>query len=140
MTSLSRYFTEIFDVDKSKLELLYVSKEDRYGGMTILPKQVPIFWAHYEDKLLYVVVEYDLHFLEVFYDDWKHPDGSFFNPYSPTEKELSYLSKYNFYYFIVDPQVFLVKEIRDEICQWEEDIIKTWSRNNKINQIFNGKE
>lgn len=145
MTLLSKLFSELFDIDKSKLKIIYVSIDDKdYANGTIfpggIPRKNPVFWANYEDKLLYVVVRYDLHFLEVPDHDWKYDDGTYFNSYMPTEKELSYLSQYNFQYFIVDPNVFLVKENRDKICQWEEDIIKTWSRNNKLKQIFDERE
>ena len=40
-------------------------------------------------------------------------------------------------YFIVKPEVFLEKDIRDSICQWEMDIITKWNRDTKINKLLN---
>jgi hypothetical protein len=144
MTELSKLFTEIKDVDTSKLKICYITQDESLSTPSSsnknYSKDIPIFWALYEDKLLYAICEdYRLGLFESFYD-WENQDGSFFNFLEPTKKELSKILQLVMQepkYFIVKPEVFLEKDIRDSICQWEMDIITKWNRDTKINKLLN---
>lgn len=131
LTYLSKYFVEIKDIDTSKINISFVTKEESYvnGGTDVV-----IFWGLYEDMLLYAVTDYELSPFETFYD-W----DPFFNFLEPTRDELERLLKYNIKYYIVKYDIFLDKSIRDSICQWEMDIISKWNREQKINELLDGK-
>lgn len=141
MTELSKLFPEIKDIDTSKLVICYIAKDKSLGphpdpGQKYTSDDIPIFWAKYEEKLLYAICNsHRLGWFEDYYD-WLNQDGSFFNFLEPAEKELSKILEYNPQYFIVNPDVFLNKDVRDGICQWEMDIITEWNRDRKINQIL----
>lgn len=135
-TFLSNLFTEVIDVDTSEIKMIYVTKEHLLSVTQKLSGEsnyVPTFWCLYKDELLYCITDYKLHFLED-YTDWS-PN---FNHLEPGDFELSFLLKYNIKYFHVLPEVFEDKKNRDHISDWEEDIIKRWSRDKKINQILDG--
>jgi hypothetical protein len=133
-TYLSSIFPEVVDVDTSELKLCYVTKEHLISKNITLSgvsNYIPTFWAFYKGELLYCLVDYQLHFLEDF-TDW-HSD---FNHLFPGDFELSLLLKYNIKYFHVLPEVFKEEEVRDHISQWEDDLIKTWNRDKKINDLL----
>ncbi len=136
-TEISNLFKEVRDIDRSKLKVLFVhtdeSLKNQLPSEKYSSRSVPIFWATYEDKLLYGVCDHRMGFLESI-NDW----GSF-NQFEPGEKELYRLLSYNPNFYLVRYDVFIDKEVRDSICQWEMDIITEWNREQKINEIIDGK-
>ena len=136
-TEISNLFKEVRDIDRSKLKVLFVhtdeSLKNQLPSEKYSSRNVPIFWALYEDKLLYVVCDHRMGFLESI-SDWDN-----FNQFEPGEYELSKLLSYNPNFYLVRYDVFLNKEVRDSICQWEMDIISEWNRERKINELLNGK-
>ena len=132
-TYLSSIFPEVEEINTSELKLAYLTKDNINNIRSTV--YVPVFWAHYHDELLYCQVDYEFDFLEA-YDDWKLPNGKDFNPYYPGEEELSYLSQYKIKYHLVISEMLNYEEVRLQICQCEEDIIKKWNRDKKINDLF----
>jgi hypothetical protein len=58
------------------------------------------------------------------------------DPLSPGEEELSHLLQYKIRYHLVVPEMLKYEQVRLNLSQWEEDIITTWNRDKKINDIF----
>ena len=132
-TYLSSIFPEVLDINPLELEILYLTR-DTINGIN-KATYVPVFWALYHDELLYCQVKYEFHFLEN-YDDWKLLNGQDFNPYDPSEDELSHLLQYKINYYLVIPEKLEHEEARLNLCEWEEDIIKTWNRDKKIKDLL----
>jgi hypothetical protein len=132
-TYLSTIFPEVEGINTSELRLAFIHRDNIHNIKKFI--YVPVFWAHYHDELLYCQVDYEFHFLET-YDDWKLPTSKDFNPYYPGEEELSHLLQYKIKYHHVIPEMLRHEEVRLQICQWEEDIIKNWNRDKKINDLL----
>jgi len=144
MTEISKLFTEIYHIDPSKLEMAFVNRDITLNQIETTKKyprmDIPVFWAFYEEELIYGICNSYRFTMFESYDDWETKSDDFGDNYfdwvNPGEKELSKILEYNPQYFLVDPNVFLVKEIRDKICDWEMDIIAKWNRDRKINQLL----
>jgi hypothetical protein len=132
-TYFSSIFPEVLDINPLELEILYLSKDLLHNANRTT--YVPVFLALYREELLYCQVDYEFHFLET-YDDWKLLNGKDFNPYFPSEDELSHLLQYKIKYHLVIPEMLSYEEVRLQICQREEDIIKNWNRDKKINDLL----
>lgn len=132
-TYLSSIFPEVIEIDPTDLKPLYITRDNIHNIKNTI--YVPVFWAHYREELLYCEVDYEFDFLEA-YDDWTLPSGKYFDQYSPGEEELSHLLQYKIRYHLVVPEMLKYEQVRLNISQWEEDIITTWNRDKKINDIF----
>ena len=75
MTELSNLFIEIINVDVSKLEICYITHDltldPQPSNKNYPSREIPVFWALYQDKLLYAICNsYRFGMLEDYYD-WK---------------------------------------------------------------------
>ena len=135
-TYISSIFSEVKEINTSELRLAYLNIDHlSIGTWKYIPPSVPVFWAYYRDELLYCQVDYQFNYFET-YDDWKLSNGKDFNPYFPGDEELSHLLQYKITYHNVIPEMLNNEELRLELCQLEEDIIKNWNRNKKINDLL----
>jgi hypothetical protein len=116
------------------LEVVYIttisSREiDKSANRTIY---YPSFWSYYNDKLLYsICYGFEFSLFET-YDDWDN-----FNQFFPGEKEYNILINLpGIIHYEIEYEIFLDDKIRDQISQWEFDIISSWNRDIKIKNLL----
>lgn len=113
------------------MEIIYISQDHKSVG-PILPwdESFPIFWAIYEGQLLYCEVDYF----------FKRLEDLELNLFRPGDKELEFIMKHKVRYTKASIDVFNDTEIRNEVSDYEYNIILTWSRDKKINDISDPKK
>lgn len=140
-TAFSIYFTDEIVDDFNKLTPLYVCTDDvfLYGykkSGTRSHEQVVVFWASYEDKLIYCVTDRIMGDFESMFDWDIYKDGQkvYFDFIEPGKPELDFLSQFSCHYYLFDPKILDI--LLDNFCQLELDMISRWTRENKINKLL----
>ncbi len=148
ITEISKLFKEV-QVEEYLLKMLYVSRDRSMSIVTKNPNlnkattvYIPVFWATYKDEMIYGVCDYTFDMFEDF-NDWVNESQFIgvkskpFNHISPGIDELLTLKKYFPRYFTVDYNILMNSDHLEDLCEWEIDILKTWNRDKKLNQILN---
>jgi len=122
-------------IDPKKLKIIYITQDscsDFWDQKNKWYEKFPIFWAFYDKYLLYCEVEFNFGILEDLSD-------LELNTFKPGKKELEFIIKYPIRYSKASIEIFDDPVMRDEISDYEYNILLTWSRDNKINKIIDGK-
>jgi hypothetical protein len=122
-------------IDPKKLKIIYITQDscsDFWDQKNKWYEKFPTFWAFYDKYLLYCEVEFNFGILEDLSD-------LELNTFKPGKKELEFIIKHPIRYSKASIEIFDDPVMRDEISDYEYNILLTWSRDNKINKIIDGK-
>ena len=112
-----------------EMEILWMTREQ------LDDKTNPSMWFKYKDWMYLAVCDYEFDFLEM-YEDWINDDGTQFDEWNPTQKEVNKLLSMNPIYFKVIPERIFSSDDLDNYCQFELDFIMEWNRDKKIGDIL----